>query len=144
MKNVILVALSVLVALPALARYSRFEGIREVFCPTPSIDYDKDVLTCGVSNADVVISARVGKALTADESKNLGFFIYGAVDLGIVPDADSDTAYFYTRWLLNPRGEKVGVLTIEGWTNSEMEDSAQFRVRYDLQGEVVIVTEQSI
>lgn len=37
------------------------------------------------------MKAKRGGHLTAAELRNLGFYTYGAVDAGIVPDADSNT-----------------------------------------------------
>jgi len=121
---------------------SRLEGLASDFCKNMKIDYRKDIATCEAQSAAKVLRAKVGAQLTADEIKGLGFYLSNAVDLGLVPDADSNTAFFYVRWLLNSKSEHVGVLTIEGWYNAEMESSARFDVRYNLKGEAVRVTER--
>lgn len=123
---------------------SRLEGLASDFCKNMKIDYRKDVATCEAQSAAKVQRAKVGAQLTPEEIRGLGFNLYGAVDLGLVPDADSNTAYFYVRWLLNSKRERVGVLTIEGWYNTEMETSARFDVRYNLIGEAVRVTERQM
>ncbi len=114
-----------------------FENVSEEFCPNKEIDYDNDSVTCDASDSGMVSAAKVGKELTYSESQGLGFYTFGAVDAGMVPDDGSHTAYYYKRWLVDSSGRKVGVLTIEGWTNSDLEDAAKFKVRYNLKGEVV-------
>jgi hypothetical protein len=121
---------------------SRLEGLDSDFCKNMKIDYRKDIATCEAQSAAKVLRAKVGAHLTAEEIKGLGFYLSNAVDLGLVPDADSNTAYFYVRWLLNSKRERVGVTTIEGWYNTEMESAARFDVRYNLLGEAVKVVER--
>ncbi len=123
---------------------STFEDIPTEFCADKNIDYKKDVLYCKASNSAAVIKAKIGKELTTVELKSLKFSTHNATELEIVADADSSTVFFYTRWLLDLNGKKVGVITIEGWTNSEMETSARFNVRYNLKGEIVMATTQPI
>lgn len=121
---------------------SRLEGLGNDICKNMKIDYRKDVATCEAQSAAAVLRARVGAQLTPSEIQRLGFSVFDAISLGLVPDGDSDTAYFYVRWLLNSKRDRVGVLTIEGWYNAEMEASARFDVRYNLLGEAVKVTER--
>lgn len=131
----------VLFSATAIARtYSSFDHVDPAFCPDIKIDFKKDIAYCKALNAAEVMNAKVGSHLTATELRQLGFHTYGAVDAGIVPDADSNTAYFYTRWLLDSTGKHVGVLTIEGWYNTEMEASARYDVRYNLTGETVMAS----
>lgn len=125
-------------------RSSRMEGLSSELCKSIKIDYRQDVATCEADSARTVLRAKVGAQLTQAELQGLGFSTYGAVDLGLVPDADSNTAYFFTRWLINSKRERVGVITVEGWYNTEMEASAKFTVRYNLKGEVVKVSEKSL
>lgn len=112
----------------------------EGFCPDYKMDTKNDIAYCKASNAKEVIKAKVGAALTDQELKALGFEIRGAIDVHLVPDADSDIAYFYTRWLVNSAGKKVGIITIEGWFNTEMDASERFDVRYNLKGQAVMVS----
>ncbi len=119
-------------------RYS-FDVMDDKFCVEKELSADEETIYCKASNAKAVGAAKAGTELTDSEYKKLGFHTAAAVDVGLVPDADSNTAYFYTRWLLNDDGDKVGVLTIEGWYNEEMEDSARFYTRYNLKGETVSI-----
>lgn len=123
----------------SLARYNPFEGVDSELCPDMKVTGRDSFAICQAENKNVVLSAKTGANLTASESRVLKFNTYGAVDLGLVPDDSSDTAYFYSRWLVTPMGQKVGVMTIEGWTNSEMESSAKFTVRYNLKGQIVSI-----
>ena len=116
-----------------------FDVLSESFCPEKEISKDAETISCKASNAKAVKEAKIGDELTSKDYKRLGFTNSYAVDIGLVPDADSNTAYFYTRWLLNEDGKKVGVITIEGWFNEEMEDSARFYIRYNLKGEAVVI-----
>jgi len=123
---------------------SRLESLAPEVCKNIKIDYRKDVATCEAQSSTKVLTAKAGAQLTPEEIKGLGFYLFDAISLGLVPDADSNTAYFYVRWLLNSKRERVGVLTIEGWSNTEMETSARFDVRYNLIGEAVRVTERQM
>lgn len=116
-----------------------FNVISDKFCPEKELSKDAETISCKASNAKAVKAAKVGDELTSKDYKQLGFSNAYAVDIGLVPDADSNTAYFYTRWLLNEDGKKVGVITIEGWFNEEMEDSSRFYIRYNLKGEAVVI-----
>lgn len=140
--------LIVLLALGTCSAYAQgfsyFEDVTEEFCADKKIDYRNDSVYCKASNSQVVIKAKVGATVTAAEYKKLGFYTFEAVEAGMVPDDSSHTAYFYTRWLLDGTGKKVGIITIEGWTNSEMETAARFDVRYNLKGEVVMASAKSI
>ena len=128
----------ILTSLNTFARsYSTFSDIREEACPDMYLDYREDVAYCKAENAKLVINAKVGAQLTKAEVLALKFSTWGAVDAGIVPDDSSSTAYFYTRWLVDMAGKKVGVITIEGWFNTEMEDSSRFYIRYNLKGQTV-------
>jgi hypothetical protein len=121
---------------------SRLESLASDFCKNMKIDYRKDVANCDAQSSAKVLRAKTGAQLTSEEIRGLGFDLSSAIDLGLVPDPDSDTAYFFVRWLLNSKRERVGVLTIEGWYNTEMESAARFDVRYNLLGEAVRVTER--
>lgn len=123
---------------------SRLESLAPEVCKNMKIDYRKDAATCEAQSSTKVLRAKAGAQLTLEEIKGLGFYVFDAISLGLVPDGDSNTAFFYVRWLLNSKFERVGVLTIEGWYNEEMESSARFDVRYNLKGEAVRVTERQL
>lgn len=133
-----------LASLSTFAATSPFDSISEKLCKDPKFDYKNDTVSCTADNAVEVEDARIGAKLTKKELSNLKFSLYDAVTAGFVVDADSNTAYFYTRWLLNDEGKKVGVITMEGWYNSEMESSARFDLRYNLKGEMVFGSTTSI
>ena len=137
MKTYLLGTLLLLTSLTYAGRFSYFENVYPEFCPDKFIDYKNDAVFCRASNPQVVINAKVGPAITKDEYSKITFSTYSATDANIVPDDSSNTVYYFTRWLVDATGKKVGVMTIEGWTNSEMEDGARFDIRYNLKGEVV-------
>jgi hypothetical protein len=142
MKNFILRTLLVgLFSLHAMAYQSRFEILPESICPEKEINFEKLTAHCRAENASQIIKAKVSKQLTTDEKKLLNFEILGAVELEIVPDADSNDAYFYTRWLVDSHSNKVVIITIQGWYNTEMDESAKFVSRYNLKGQLVNITE---
>lgn len=117
--------------------YSALEGVPAELCPDIKIDYKNDIGTCKASNAKVVLAAKTGAKITTEEYRKIKFEVYGPIELGIIPDADSNSAYFYTNWLVDTAGKKVGIKTISGWYNSEMEASGRVDVRYNLKGEIV-------
>ncbi len=117
----------------------RFDGVLDEACPEKVEDKHNDILYCAADMSKDVLAAKVGSSLNRQGLKELGFSTYSAVDIGLVPDADSSTAYYYIRWLVNAKKQKVGILTIEGWHNSEMDSSARFDTRYNLKGQVVSI-----
>ena len=117
-----------------------FEVIDEKLCRNAEFDNKEDTVTCKAANAETVMTARVGKKLTKKELNDLKFDVYDAVTAGFVVDADSNTAYFFVRWLVDEEGEKVGVITYEGWYNDEMGVSARFDLRYNLKGQLVFAS----
>lgn len=143
MKPVLLIALFAMFG--GVASAGTFEGLDEKICPEAK-EYLKNYesVVCKAANSKDVLAAKVGKALTRKDLKDLGLHLHDVITLGVVPDADSNSLYFYSRWLLNKDGEKVGVITYEGWNNEEMESSAQFIFRYNLKGELVSALETEI
>lgn len=143
--NVVLMAMVAFASATASAnRSSYFDDVDSSFCKDIEIDYKRDIATCVASDADEVKKAKVGKALTAAEIRGLKFPTVNAVDVGIVPDDSSDTVYFFRRWLVNAKGYRVGVITFEGWHNTEMELAARFDIRYNLKGEPVLLSMKEI
>lgn len=137
MKTILSLAALLLASAAIASPYSALEGVPEELCPEIKIDYKKDIGTCKASNAKVVLAAKTGAKITTEEYKKLKFEVYGPIELGIIPDADSNSAYFYTNWLVDTAGKKVGIKTISGWYNTEMEASGRVDTRYNLKGEIV-------
>ncbi|MFS4457850.1 hypothetical protein [Bdellovibrio sp. HCB2-146] len=144
-KSVFLVtALLLSVSSANAARFSYFEDVNPEFCPSATIDYKNDAVFCKSSDTATVLNAKVGSALSEAELKNLNPTLWSVSDANIVPDDSSSTIYWYVRWLVNDQGTKVGILTIEGWANSEMRSRAQFKTRYNLKGQAVVVVSKDL
>ncbi len=109
-------------------------------CPGKNVDERNEIVYCKASSSRIVGMAKVGNNLTNAELTSLGIYRFSAADASIVPDADSRTIYFYTRWLVDAAGKIVGIITLEGWTNQEMQSSARFDMRYNLKGELVSIS----
>lgn len=114
-----------------------FDGVPEEVCPELKVDRRSDIAYCKAENAKVVLAAKTGEKLTAKDERNKGFYFYDVVELGIMPDADTSSVYFFSYWLVDKNGKKVGYKTINGYTNSEMEVSGRVDVRFNLKGQVV-------
>lgn len=143
LNTILLIALSLSEA--ALAYQSPFSVLSEEQCPSPHYSASEESVTCRSQPSSLpVLNARSGQPIRPHEMRQLKFSLQSAVDLGLVPDPDSDTVYFYTRWLVDSQGLKVGVLSIEGWVNREMGRSARFDVRYNLKGDIVKITIKSL
>jgi hypothetical protein len=128
----------------AQARNSRVANATSKFCPGPRYVEPTDTIFCRSENSQLVKEARVGGAISSEDLRKLKVTLVPAVEAGFVPDADSDTVYFFTRWLVNAQGGKVGIITFEGWVNSEMGQSARFDIRYNLKGQVVSASEKPL
>ena len=120
-----------------------FNGVPDEQCPERTIVSDS-VIVCKSANTKIVLAAKKAGDVSAAEYAKLGFYTYDAVDLGVIVDADTSGAYFYTKWLVDAGGKKVGVLTINGYHNSEMEVSGRVDVRYNLKGQIVSMESKEI
>ncbi len=136
--------ISVLTAFNCFAWDLSVEGLSEEACPQRKVVDRESTIYCKSINAAQVKTAKVGAKVTTEEYNKLGFYTGAAVDLGIVVDADSNTVYFHTRWLLDSKNKKIGIITMEGWVNSEMQSSARFDIRYNLKGQIVMATEKEL
>ncbi len=135
MKTIIAVTL-LMSSLSAFAHV--FEGVSEEFCKDMQIVSDS-VVHCTAANSQTVLAAKKGGDILA-----VPFNTYGAIDLGVIADADSNNAYFYSKWLVDASGKKVGVLTINGYYNSEMDVAGRVDVRYNMKGEIVSLEDKEI
>lgn len=63
----------------------------------------------------------------------------GAVDLGLIADADTDTIYVFPN-VLRKAGSVVGYLIVEGVANNEMGVRLQVTTRYNARGRLVSVS----
>ena len=132
-----LFGLLALVSLNALA--DDFHDVSEELCPEIKVDRMKKMATCKATNANQVLLGNVGDSVKGPLPS--GFNLYNAIEIGIIPDDSSSDIYFYTRWLLDKsRKKKIGVLTINGWQNSEWRASGRVDVRYNMKGEIVSIT----
>lgn len=120
-------------SLSAFAYYSPFQDVPSEICP--DLKEVKDVAFCKAQNSKAVLAAKKGDKVTTP----VKVIFYNAIDLGIIPDADSNDAFFYVNWLVDSNGKKVGYLTINGWFNTEMESRGRVDTRYNLKGQVVSI-----
>jgi hypothetical protein len=61
----------------------------------------------------------------------------GAIELGLMPDADTNGIYHYVNALVEPNGKRVGYLVVDGYENSEMQVRAQLTATYNLKGDLI-------
>ncbi len=115
-----------------------FDGVPEEFCKEKKI-VSSSVVHCKAANSEAVLAAKKGGDIIS-----VPFNTYGAIDLGVIVDADSNNAYFYSKWLVDANGKKVGVLTINGYYNTEMEVAGRVDVRYNMKGEIVSLEDKEI
>lgn len=125
-------------SLNVFSYYSQFDGVPEEICPELK-EGKYDIAFCKADNSKAVLAAKTGNKLTDVDSRNKNFYFHDVVELGIMPDADTSTVYFFSFWLLDGNGKKVGYKTVNGYTNSEMEVSGRVDVRYNLKGEAVSI-----
>lgn len=134
MKSVFGLVLTIF-SMSVFAYYSPFDGVREEICPELREQKNADIAFCKADNAKAVLAAKKGAKVATPVKVSF----YNAIDLGIIPDADSNDAFFYVNWLVDSTGKKVGYLTINGWFNTEMESRGRVDTRYNLKGQVVSI-----
>lgn len=61
----------------------------------------------------------------------------GAIELNVLPDADTSEIYSFYRELLDSDGKRIGYMNISGYHNYEMEIKLQLNTRYDLNGKLI-------
>jgi hypothetical protein len=87
-----------------------------------------------------IANSKVGE--NVQDPADIGIFpeIGGAVDLDILPDADSYGAYEYFRKLESKsEGKLTGLLSTSLWVNPEMEVKFKLKIRYNLEGKIVSI-----
>ena len=115
-----------------------FDGVSEEFCRDKKI-VSSSLVHCEGADAQTVLGAK-----KAGDVYSVPFDTYGAIDLGVIPDADSNNAYYFSKWLVDASGKKVGVLTINGYYNSEMRTTGRVDVRYNMKGEIISLEDKEI
>ncbi len=126
-------------SLSALASSSVLDSVSNKVCRNKKIDYIKEIATCSVKDAKAILAAKVGMSLDSEEIAMLDFVPMGPIELGIIPDADTSVIYSYVRYVTDENGGTVGILTIDGYTNSEMGIKGRVDTRYNFMGEVVSI-----
>jgi hypothetical protein len=126
-------------SLSALASSSVLDSVSEKVCRNKKIDYQNDIATCSAKDAKSILAGKVSVSLDDEEVAMLDFIPMGPIELGIIPDADTSVIYSYIRYLTDQKGAAVGILTIDGYTNSEMGIRGRVDTRYNFRGEVVSI-----
>lgn len=143
MKNTILSLTFLFCSFQALAS-GPFEPAQDLLfsCPGKKILDDGHVVECrGAKGFQDAKTANVGANISSASDVGIQTDVEGAIDLGILPDADTSPAYTYYRTLVSKKnGSVVGVLTTELWYNDEMGVKYKFKVRYTAAGKVAVIT----
>ncbi len=137
--KIILASALLFSALSAIAGSSVLESVPDEVCKNIKIDYNKEIATCTAKDSKRILAAKVGATLTSEEYAMLDFSPLGPIELGVIPDADTSSIYSYTKYLNDKNGATVGILTIDGYVNSEIEMKGRVDTRYNLKGEVVSI-----
>lgn len=138
MKSVLAVA-ALMTSFSVFAYSSPLDNVRDGVCKNIKIDYAKEIATCSARDAKSIIAGKVGVSLNDDELAMLDFAPMGPIELGIIPDADTNVIYSYVRYLTDKDGRALGILTIDGYANSEMGIMGRVDTRYNFRGEVVSI-----
>ncbi|HEX4923846.1 MAG TPA: hypothetical protein VFV50_07160 [Bdellovibrionales bacterium] len=136
MKQIVFSVLILLVTQVSFAN-DYLEGLSERDCPGLKIVRNMAICT-KVPGVDEVLKTRLTRGDSLDRIPRKVQF-KGAVDLGLIPDADTDTIYVYPN-VLRSAGSLVGYLIVEGVANNEMGVRFQVTTRYNAQGRLVSVT----
>lgn len=135
----ILASLLLISAVSVLASSSVLDSVSLKVCRNKKIDYRKEIATCTAKDAKSIIAGKVGMPLDNEELAMLDFVPMGPIELGIIPDADTSVIYSYVRYVTDENGGTVGILSIDGYTNSEMDIKGRVDTRYNFRGEVVSI-----
>lgn len=142
MRNALLSLGILLCSVPAFAK-GPFKAAEDLSfnCPGEKILQDGYVVECrGAKGFSAVKTAMVGANIKSANEVGIHTEVSGAVDLGILPDADSSPAYTYYRKLLSRSGGTiVGMLSTELWHNDEMGVKTKFKVYYTNEGKVAVI-----
>jgi hypothetical protein len=135
------IVMFLLLATPTAFSYERaFENLPEEICPNALVyDYGYSVICQGHDNASMI--AHAAKKNRVALKKLPDFVLYlGAIELSVLPDADTNNIYFYPSLLKDTKGKIIGYIVIDGYVNTEMEVKLQLESRYNLKGQLVSIT----
>ena len=138
------IVLTLLVSAFSAFAYSPLEDVTEDICKKMKLVNNETGICWGAKDVKTVLGAKVGNNLTTAEYSAIGFYTLGPIEMNIVPDADTNHIFSYTRWLVDASGKKVGILDINGWENYEMDARGRVDARYNLKGEVVWIAVKDI
>ncbi len=132
-------AFFLLTATTAFSYERSFENLPEETCPDAVVfNHGYNVICKGHANALDI--AKVSKKNRVNLKRLPDFVKFeGAIELSVLPDADTSNIYFYPSLLKDNNGKTVGYMVIHGYVNSEMELKIQLESRFNLKGELVFI-----
>jgi hypothetical protein len=129
-------ALFVLALAPSAFAIDYFEGVDPQHCPGARSTGDK--LYCRVAGGAIVHRGNFGPTYPSGKvPRVLSANALSAIDLGVLPDADTNTIFWYPKPVLDAEGDQVGFAIISGYENSEMGVRLKFLTKYNLKGKLV-------
>lgn len=120
------------------------ENVDPEYCPDFKVTtvMGSEYLVCGDRATSDIFAAKADRNTIGPKRfrKETGNIYLSAIDIGVWPDDSSTSIYRFGHNLITSSGAKVGYITIEGFTNSEMEARVQVTTRYNTKGEVAALT----
>lgn len=135
------IAMFLLLATPTAFSYERaFENLPEETCPNALVfDYGYSVICRGHDDAYSIAHAPKKNRVALKKLPDFVEYL-GAIELSVLPDADTNNIYFYPSLLKDTKGKLIGYIVIDGYVNTEMEVKLQLETRYNLKGKLVSIT----
>ncbi len=122
------------------AYYNPFDHVAEEDCPGLTQLKDKYSALCAdVPHAREIYNTSNSNSINLKTMPDIVEFL-GAIELGLWPDADTNSLYIYSSILRDAKGNKVGYRVYHAYHNTEMESLLKVESRFNLAGKLVSIS----
>lgn len=136
----LIILITFLISSAVFAYSTELRNISEEICPGAKLSKYDSLVTCSkVKDAThlAVLKIHTRKKI-ATLPENVAFL--GAIELSILPDADTNEIYFFASEIQNSRGKTIGYVVNHAYVNPEMEVKIELESRFNLSGEFVSIS----
>lgn len=138
--KLLLTLITFLISTTSYAYSTELTNISEEICPGARLSKDDSLVTCSkVKEAKFLANLKIHtrKKITI-LPEHVAFL--GAIELSILPDADTNEIYFFSSEIQNSSGKTIGYVINHGYVNPEMEVKIELESRFNLAGELVSIS----
>lgn len=138
--KLIISLITFLISTSSFAYSTELTNISEEDCPGAKLSKYDSLLTCSkVKDANFLANLKIH---TRKKVKILPEHVafLGAIELSILPDADTNEIYYFSSEIQNSSGKTIGYVINHGYVNTEMEVKIELESRFNLLGKLVSIS----